>query len=101
MLIGIAIFGPMIDPTDPLAQNGMPMQPPTADPGNWFGTTYFGEDVFAQFANGLRATFFVGLLGGGLVKTLTHHVAFGMLADLSKPEHLAEMERQGLATIDD
>ena len=76
VLIGIAIFGPMIDPTDPLAQNGMPMQPPTADPGNWFGTTYFGEDVFAQFANGLRATFFVGLLGGGLAALIGMAVGF-------------------------
>jgi len=32
----------------------------------WLGTTSFGEDVFAQFVYGLRATFIVGLLGGGL-----------------------------------
>jgi len=76
VLIGIAILGPMIDATDPLAQQGLPMQPPTADPGNWFGTTYFGEDVFAQFANGLRATFFVGLLGGGLAALIGMAVGF-------------------------
>ena len=76
VLIVIAVFGPIIDATDPLAQNGIPIQPPTADAGNWFGTTYFGEDVFAQFANGLRATFFVGLLGGGLAALIGMAVGF-------------------------
>ena len=66
LLAFLAIFGPIIDATDPLAQNGFPFQPPSGDPGAFFGTTYFGEDVFAQFVNGLRATFFVGFLGGGL-----------------------------------
>jgi peptide/nickel transport system permease protein len=32
----------------------------------WFGTTSLGEDVFTQFVYGLRATFIVGILGGGL-----------------------------------
>ena len=76
VLIFIAIFGPIIDSTDPLAQTGIAMQSPTADAGNWFGTTYFGEDVFAQFANGLRATFFVGLLGGGLAAIIGMTVGF-------------------------
>jgi len=26
----------------------------------WFGTTWFGQDVFTQFVHGLRATFLVG-----------------------------------------
>ena len=39
-------------------------QAPTSE--YWFGTTTFGQDVFAQFVNGLQATFMVGLLGGGL-----------------------------------
>jgi peptide/nickel transport system permease protein len=72
----LAIFGPMIDPTDPIAQDGIPMRHPTLDPGNWFGTTYFGEDVFAQFVNGLQATFFVGLLGGGLAALIGMAVGF-------------------------
>jgi peptide/nickel transport system permease protein len=54
----------------------LPMRHPTLDPGNWFGTTYFGEDVFAQFANGLRASFFVGLLGGGLGAVIGMTVGF-------------------------
>jgi peptide/nickel transport system permease protein len=76
VLIALAIFGPIIDSTDPLAQDGLPMQPPSTDPGYWFGTTYFGEDVFAQFANGLRATFFVGLLGGGLASLIGMAIGF-------------------------
>jgi peptide/nickel transport system permease protein len=75
-LVFLAVFGPMIDSTDPLAQTALPMQPPTLDPGNWFGTTYFGEDVFAQFVNGLRATFFVGILGGGLAAVIGMAVGF-------------------------
>ncbi len=66
----------MIDPTDPMAQDGMPMRHPTLDPGNWFGTTYFGEDVFAQFVNGLQATFFVGFLGGGLAALIGMAIGF-------------------------
>ena len=60
----IAIVGPLIDPTDPQAFVGPTGQAPSAE--YWFGTTTFGQDVFAQFANGLQATFLVGLLGGGL-----------------------------------
>jgi peptide/nickel transport system permease protein len=40
--------------------------PLSPSPEFWFGTTSFGEDVFTQFVYGLRATFIVGLLGGGL-----------------------------------
>ncbi|MGD0018019.1 MAG: ABC transporter permease [Candidatus Limnocylindrales bacterium] len=75
-LIGIAFIGPMVDTNDPLAQNLLPMRPPTTETGYWFGTTYFGEDVFAQFAHGLRATFFVGLLGGGLAAVIGMAVGF-------------------------
>jgi peptide/nickel transport system permease protein len=76
VLACIAIFGPIVDSTDPVAQNGLPMLQPTLDPGNWFGTTYFGEDVFAQFANGLRASFFIGFLGGGLAAVIGMTVGF-------------------------
>ena len=76
VLAFLAIFGPLIDSTDPVAQNGLPMLAPTLDPGNWFGTTYFGEDVFAQFVNGLRASFFVGFLGGGLAAVIGMAIGF-------------------------
>ena len=75
-LVALAILGPIIDSTDPVAQAGIPMRPPTLEAGNWFGTTYFGDDVFAQFVNGLRASFFVGLLGGGLAAVIGMAVGF-------------------------
>src|SRR5450759_534120 len=39
-------------------------QPPTSE--FWFGTRRLGENVFAQFVYGLRATFIVGIIGVGL-----------------------------------
>ncbi|MEW6241859.1 MAG: ABC transporter permease [Chloroflexota bacterium] len=38
--------------------------PPSSE--YWFGTTFFGQDVFSQFVHGLRATFLVGAIGGGI-----------------------------------
>jgi peptide/nickel transport system permease protein len=72
----IAIVGPMLDSTDPLAYNSMPMLGPTTDAGNWLGTTLEGQDIFAQFSNGLRATFFVGVLGGGLACLIGMAIGF-------------------------
>ncbi len=43
---------------------GIPSQPPSDK--FWFGTTSFGEDIFTQMVYGLGATFFVGIIGGGL-----------------------------------
>jgi peptide/nickel transport system permease protein len=73
-LVALAIVGPIVDPRDPQAFDGPLGQPPSAE--YWFGTTTFGEDVFAQFANGLQATFLVGLLGGGLAALVGIAVGF-------------------------
>ncbi|MGO9177754.1 MAG: ABC transporter permease [Candidatus Limnocylindrales bacterium] len=70
----IAIVGPIIDPTDPLAYVGPLGHAPTSQ--YWFGTTTFGQDVFAQVVNGLRATFLVGLLGGGLAALIGMTIGF-------------------------
>jgi peptide/nickel transport system permease protein len=53
-----ALVGPLIESGDPNAYVG----PAAAAPSGayWFGTTTFGQDVFAQFLHGLRASFFVG-----------------------------------------
>jgi peptide/nickel transport system permease protein len=72
----LAILGPMIDSTAPMDTNLMPAQPPTLEAGYWLGTGSQGEDIFAQFVNGLRATFFVGLLGGGLASLIGMVVGF-------------------------
>lgn len=61
----LAIFGPVFVKNQPFAYvNPLGAQPPSAEYP--FGTTFFGQDVFAQFVVGLRATFIVGALGGGL-----------------------------------
>ena len=73
-LVILAIVGPILDPRDPQAFDGPLGQPPSGD--YWFGTTTFGEDVFAQFTNGLQATFLVGLLGGGLAAVVGIAVGF-------------------------
>ncbi len=70
----LSIVGPMVDPNDPLAYIGPQSSPP--DGTYWFGTTTFGEDVFAQFVNGLQATFIVGLFGGGLAAVVGIVVGF-------------------------
>ncbi|HSM55683.1 MAG TPA: ABC transporter permease [Candidatus Sulfomarinibacteraceae bacterium] len=60
----LAIIGPLLTENEPNAYVGPPGQPPSSE--YWFGTTTFGQDVFAQFILGLQATFLVGLVGGGL-----------------------------------
>jgi peptide/nickel transport system permease protein len=52
--------------------------PQSAGPSGdyWFGTTTFGQDVFVQFVHGVRSTFLVGLLGGGLAALVGMAVGF-------------------------
>ena len=60
--------------TPPLAFTGPTDSPPSSD--YWFGTTSFGQDVFAQFVHGLRAAFLVGALGGGIAWIVGASVGF-------------------------
>jgi peptide/nickel transport system permease protein len=65
LFLVLAIIGPVLVENEPFAYvNPLGPQPPS--PKYWFGTTFFGQDVFAQFVLGLRATFLVGAVGGGL-----------------------------------
>lgn len=52
--------------------------PPAAAPSTeyWFGTTTFGQDIFLQFGYGIRSTFLVGLLGGGLAALIGMGIGF-------------------------
>jgi len=59
-----ALIGPLLTSNDPNAYVGPLAQPPSKE--FWFGTTTFGQDVYSQFAHGLRSTFIVGLIGGGV-----------------------------------
>jgi peptide/nickel transport system permease protein len=61
----LTFVGPMLTDYAPYAYvNPMGPQPPSSK--HWFGTTMFGQDVFTQFVHGLKATFLVGVVGGGL-----------------------------------
>ena len=73
-LFALAIFGPMLTPYEPLEFGGPTDQAPSRD--YWFGTTSFGQDVFSQFVHGLRATFLVGLVGGGIAWLIGATVGF-------------------------
>jgi peptide/nickel transport system permease protein len=61
----VALIGPLLARYAPF-EYAYIMGPKAPSSDFWMGTTFFGQDVFSQFVNGLRATFFVGLLGGGL-----------------------------------
>jgi len=65
LFLVLAFVGPMLTQNDPFDYvNPRGAQPPSSE--YWFGTTMFGQDVFSQFVFGLRATFLVGFVGGGL-----------------------------------
>jgi peptide/nickel transport system permease protein len=74
VLVGVAVFGPMLRHYGPNEYVGPPAQAPSSR--WWFGTTFFGQDVFSQFANGLRSSLLVGLFGGGLAALIGMLVGF-------------------------
>ena len=74
VMIVLAVVGPILRPGDPNALVGPLASPPSAD--YWFGTTTFGQDIFAQFVAGLGASFLVGLAGGGLAAVIGVVVGF-------------------------
>ena len=63
-VLALAVVGPLLTDNTPFAFCGPIDEPPSSE--YWFGTTSFGQDVFAQFVYGLRAAFLVGILGGGI-----------------------------------
>jgi peptide/nickel transport system permease protein len=71
-----AIIGPYLAHHDPLAYGGKLSWAPTTRDGYWLGTTLLGQDVFAQFATGLRLAFIVGALGGGIAALIGMLVGF-------------------------
>jgi peptide/nickel transport system permease protein len=73
-MLALALIGPKLDSTPPLAFTGPTDSPPSS--AYWFGTTSFGQDVFAQFVWGLRAAFLVGALGGGIAWIIGATVGF-------------------------
>jgi peptide/nickel transport system permease protein len=61
----LTVVGPLLTDYSPYDYvNPAGAQPPSSK--HWLGTTMFGQDVFTQFVQGLKATFLVGAVGGGL-----------------------------------
>ena len=74
LFLVVATVGPLLTEHGPNEYVGPPAQRPSAR--FWFGTTMFGQDVFAQFTHGLRSTFLVGVLGGGLAAVIGMLIGF-------------------------
>jgi peptide/nickel transport system permease protein len=74
LFLVVAAVGPLLADHGPNEYVGPPAQRPSSQ--YWFGTTMFGQDVFAQFTHGLRSTFLVGLLGGGLAALIGMLIGF-------------------------
>ncbi|GAB3879715.1 ABC transporter permease [Microbispora bryophytorum] len=74
VLLVAGLAGPMLLDHGPNDYVGPSMAPPSGE--FWFGTTTFGQDVFAQFVYGLRSTFLVGVLGGVLAAVVGMVVGF-------------------------
>ena len=89
----VAAVGPVLTDHGPTTTSGRPAQPPSAE--YRFGTTTFGQDVFAQFVHGLRSTFLVGLLGGGLAALIGHdrrlHRRLPRRAGRRGPQHVTNV----------
>lgn len=72
----VALFGPLLDHTDPNAFSLARLEPPSA--AHWLGTTNAGQDVFAWLVDGTRDSVLWGF-STGLVVTLIS-VIVGLLA---------------------
>jgi peptide/nickel transport system permease protein len=73
-LLAVGLVAPLFFDYGHSEYVGPPSAPPSAD--YWFGTTTFGQDVFLQFAHGIRSTFLVGLLGGALAALIGMTIGF-------------------------
>ncbi|MGW4793841.1 ABC transporter permease [Nonomuraea sp. NPDC004297] len=74
VLLLLGLLGPVLFADAPNEYGPQPMSPPSAE--HWFGTTTFGQDVFTQFVHGLRSTFAVGVVGGGIAAVIGMLVGF-------------------------
>jgi peptide/nickel transport system permease protein len=73
-LLVTAIVGPMLTDRDPFEFYDALGQAPSSE--HWLGTTAPGQDVYAQFVHGLRASFVVGLVAGSVAAAIAMAVGF-------------------------
>ena len=71
----LTIIGPFLTDYELNAFSAGPLSNPPS-PEYWFGTTVFGQDVYTQFVYGLRSTFIVGVIGGGLATSIGLLIGF-------------------------
>ncbi|MFF2327011.1 MULTISPECIES: ABC transporter permease [unclassified Streptomyces] len=75
LFLAVGLIGPpLLGGADPNEYVGPQAAPP--DGTYWMGTTTFGQDVYAQFVHGLRATFLVGVVGGVIAAVIAMLVGF-------------------------
>ncbi len=68
MFVVVAVFAPIIAPTEPNKMVGRPHQPPSLE--HPFGTSRQGQDIFSQVINGTRTSLAVGFFAGTVIITL-------------------------------
>jgi len=73
-LLVLAVIGPWLTDADPFEFGFVTGAEPSRE--NWFGTTAPGQDVFAQFVHGLRASFVVGALSAAIAALIGMTVGF-------------------------
>ena len=67
-IVLLAVFAPLLAPSDPLAQHvAQGAQAPSA--AHWFGTDKLGRDVFARILYGARISIRIGFVAVGLAIT--------------------------------
>lgn len=77
VLIAVALFAPVIAPSDPTEMGAGPiLQPPSA--AHWFGTDEFGRDLFSRVVYGSRLTLMIGVIA--VCISMTAGVLIGMVA---------------------
>jgi peptide/nickel transport system permease protein len=70
----LAIVGPWVTAAEPFEFGYPTGESPSRD--NWLGTTAAGQDVYTQFVHGLRSSFFVGAVAGGLAALIAMTIGF-------------------------
>ena len=70
----LGIIGPLFIDHGPNEYVGPQNSPPSGE--YWLGTNTFGQDVWAQFVHGVRATFLIGFLGGGVAFLIGTAIGF-------------------------